>query len=541
MLLKEFATPSIIEGSEDDHEVHSYHHLDELLVKLCGMVVESLKEGPPAPWMVAAGIKTKEYPFFARTGHMSDSGHVHAEHVVLKEFTAKYGEVPEGSIMLVTLSPCNRHDDKTAHQRVGESCSELIAEHGIEKVYCGLIDPSQAHGSHDHRHYTLIETENASIRALCEQFANTFLHGEERIYEAAAWQKKSGKNKNGGLNQKGVNSYRREHPGSKLKTAVTTKPSKLKKGSKASKRRKSFCARMKGMKKHRTGSKTAHDPNSRINKSLRKWHCESIEEMRDLIMLGESYIAEVKQRLDAKCWKGKHKDGTKIKGGIRVNNCVPNESVEEIEEFIDVNKAPENFDVYADSDGSDYDFTVGKTKIEVTFKEYNENYYILAFENTTQRRPDTHAATGTERDTVFGIFNGVAYCLNHFIARHPKTEVIVMGAKSNELSRVKLYDRAAKFFEQMGFKAVTDPVQQKRIFNDDASGYKLYIYKKKNAMEMTTESTELKRHETIKNIMQSKDAFIGFIKSQNNSVDEAANAAQQAAIAIAKKKRQKSR
>ena len=191
------------------------------------------------------------------------------------------------------------------------------------------------------------------------------------------------------------------------------------------------------------------------------------------------------------CWKGYHKQGMKKMFGKKYPNCVKNES-EEIEEFIDVNKAPENFDVYADSNGSDYDFTVGKTKIEVTFKEYNENYYILAFENTTQRRPDTHAATGTERDTVFGIFNGVAYCLNHFIARHPKTEVIVMGAKSNELSRVKLYDRAAKFFEQMGFKAVTDPVQQKRIFNDDASGYKLYIYKKKNAMEMTTESTELK-------------------------------------------------
>jgi hypothetical protein len=91
--------------------------------------------------------------------------------------------------------------------------------------------------------------------------------------EAEAWQKKSGKNKNGGLNKKGVASYRRSHPGSKLQTAVTTKPSKLKKGSKASKRRKSFCARMKGMKKHRTGAKTKRDPNSRINKSLRKWNC----------------------------------------------------------------------------------------------------------------------------------------------------------------------------------------------------------------------------------------------------------------------------
>jgi len=93
------------------------------------------------------------------------------------------------------------------------------------------------------------------------------------VNESAAWQKKSGKNKNGGLNKKGVASYRREHPGSKLQTAVTTKPSKLKKGSKAAKRRKSFCARMKGMKKKRTGAKTKRDPNSRINKSLRKWNC----------------------------------------------------------------------------------------------------------------------------------------------------------------------------------------------------------------------------------------------------------------------------
>ena len=96
---------------------------------------------------------------------------------------------------------------------------------------------------------------------------------DELLSEAEAWQTSKGKNKNGGLNKKGVASYRKSHPGSKLQTAVTTKPSKLKKGSKASKRRKSFCARMKGMKKHRTGAKTKRDPNSRINKSLRKWHC----------------------------------------------------------------------------------------------------------------------------------------------------------------------------------------------------------------------------------------------------------------------------
>ena len=91
---------------------------------------------------------------------------------------------------------------------------------------------------------------------------------------SAAWQRKEGKNPSGGLNKKGVASYRAANPGSKLKTAVTTKPSKLKKGSKAANRRKSFCARMTGMKKRLTSAKTARDPNSRINKSLRKWNCQ---------------------------------------------------------------------------------------------------------------------------------------------------------------------------------------------------------------------------------------------------------------------------
>ena len=102
-----------------------------------------------------------------------------------------------------------------------------------------------------------------------------FLHTEETELEegSPAWQRKEGKSDSGGLNAKGVASYRAANPGSKLKTAVTTKPSKLKKGSKASNRRKSFCSRMKGMKAKLTSAKTARDPDSRINKSLRKWNC----------------------------------------------------------------------------------------------------------------------------------------------------------------------------------------------------------------------------------------------------------------------------
>ena len=73
-----------------------------------------------------------------------------------------------------------------------------------------------------------------------------------------------------GMTEKGVASYRRQNPGSKLKTAVT---GKVKKGSKDANRRKSFCARMSGMKRSLTGDKKRRDPNSRINKSLRKWNC----------------------------------------------------------------------------------------------------------------------------------------------------------------------------------------------------------------------------------------------------------------------------
>jgi|TARA_Y100000401_G_scaffold107609_1_gene102115 hypothetical protein len=87
-----------------------------------------------------------------------------------------------------------------------------------------------------------------------------------------AWQRKAGKSKSGGLNAKGRASYNRA-TGGNLKAPVTTKPSKLKKGSKAANRRKSFCARMKGMKRRLTSAKTARDPNSRINKALRKWNC----------------------------------------------------------------------------------------------------------------------------------------------------------------------------------------------------------------------------------------------------------------------------
>ncbi len=85
-----------------------------------------------------------------------------------------------------------------------------------------------------------------------------------------AWQRKEGKNPEGGLNAKGRASYNKE-TGGNLKPPVSDKQAS--KSPKAKARQESFCARMEGMKKKLTSSKTANDPNSRINKSLRKWDC----------------------------------------------------------------------------------------------------------------------------------------------------------------------------------------------------------------------------------------------------------------------------
>ena len=105
------------------------------------------------------------------------------------------------------------------------------------------------------------ERENAASESgISEDHSNW----RSEIKEGAAWTKKSGKNPSGGLNEKGRKSYERENPGSDLK-APSKKP--------GNKRRASFCARMKGMKKKLTSAKTANEPDSRINESLRAWNC----------------------------------------------------------------------------------------------------------------------------------------------------------------------------------------------------------------------------------------------------------------------------
>ena len=87
--------------------------------------------------------------------------------------------------------------------------------------------------------------------------------------KSPAWQRKEGKAESGGLNAKGRASYNRANPGKPGLKPPAPNP----KTEKDAGRRKSFCARMSGMKKKLTSEKTKNDPNSRINKSLRAWKC----------------------------------------------------------------------------------------------------------------------------------------------------------------------------------------------------------------------------------------------------------------------------
>lgn len=108
------------------------------------------------------------------------------------------------------------------------------------------------------------------LESLTEDELYAFAVTSEPVMED--WQKANKRDKTDGMSRKAVNAYRRENPGSKLKTAVTTKPSKLKRGSKASKRRKSYCSRSAGqMKMHSIScSKT---PDKAICKARRRWNC----------------------------------------------------------------------------------------------------------------------------------------------------------------------------------------------------------------------------------------------------------------------------
>ena len=163
-----------------------------------------------------------------------------------------------GNLARNTTNP----NEKAAAERK-RTGPKLMGENAGAQKYCLLCKKNETReecswGPSMWDKYT---TDKLDIESPVEEGCITY---SKFMTEAAAWTRKSGKNPSGGLNEKGRKSYERENPGSDLKA-----PSKKV----GNKRRASFCARMKGMKKKLTSAKTANDPDSRINKSLRAWNC----------------------------------------------------------------------------------------------------------------------------------------------------------------------------------------------------------------------------------------------------------------------------
>lgn len=161
-----------VHESASDYEIKNLDKLDHILVDLCRMVVEGQKSDQDYG-MVAAAVLDPENNLVSALNYPDAEGNrVHAERAAVQKYTQQYGEVPEGSIIITTLSPCNEHRMPDRH---GSSCTDLINHLLAHKVYCGYIDPSQNDEPFDKRTFSLQETNNAKIRQLCKSFADTFL------------------------------------------------------------------------------------------------------------------------------------------------------------------------------------------------------------------------------------------------------------------------------------------------------------------------------------------------------------------------------
>jgi len=179
----------------------------------------------------------------------------------------KHNESVEMEMVCEDCGMCETHGNHSG-DNLDEACGQDALARILELGGVPLME--QAHQQFDmieEMVEQLAEQHGVDADEIWEDFESVDDH---ELLETAAWRRSAGKSAKGGLNAKGVASYRRENPGSKLQMAVTTKPSKLKPGSKAAKRRKSFCARMGGVK---GPMKKPNGKPTRKALALRKWNC----------------------------------------------------------------------------------------------------------------------------------------------------------------------------------------------------------------------------------------------------------------------------
>ena len=178
-----------------DFEIRNYEKLDNILSKLCALVVEGQKTKPDYYGKVAAAVLDPDNNLVARLNYPSNKGRIHAERAAMEAYEEQYGDIPEGSIVLTTLSPCSEH----MSERDGPSCTDYINNSTVKKVYCGYQDPTQ---DENQREFNILESKDSDIRDLCKTFADTFLDNIHENFADGRNPQDKGDAKRHGINTK---------------------------------------------------------------------------------------------------------------------------------------------------------------------------------------------------------------------------------------------------------------------------------------------------------------------------------------------------
>ena len=156
-----------------DFKIHSTDKLDVLLAKCVDRVLRGQQKDSDYWGMVGACVLDSNNRVVYGVNYLTEAGtRCHAERAAINNYRKKYGEIPQGSIIITTLSPCS----EPMSERWGDSCTHLVNSSGVHKVYCGYEDPTQDNSyAYKHKHFHTRVTRNQKLHQLCKDMADTFL------------------------------------------------------------------------------------------------------------------------------------------------------------------------------------------------------------------------------------------------------------------------------------------------------------------------------------------------------------------------------
>jgi pyrimidine deaminase RibD-like protein len=157
-----------------DFRIVNHDKLDSILVRLCEMVVEGQRKDADRYGMVAAAVLDPDNNCVAALNYRVGDKDVHGERAAIDAYEHRFGDIPQGSIIITTCSPCT----EPMPERVGSSCQDMISASPVHKVYAGYRDPSQQTSS-GNKTYHLQITKNKKIQELCKAFADTWLDDDQ--------------------------------------------------------------------------------------------------------------------------------------------------------------------------------------------------------------------------------------------------------------------------------------------------------------------------------------------------------------------------